>query len=122
LLDVGFDWQDGPLSAMRRDHRQEHYFLRVLTQLSRLGDWSADDRRQFSSVASEFTQFLRNHMHFENQYVFAPARQRLSATTLSSLAAALSRFDTDNGSSPEEARERLQQILAKYEADARASA
>jgi uncharacterized alpha-E superfamily protein/hemerythrin-like domain-containing protein len=120
LLDAGFDWQDGPLSAMRRDHRQEHYFLRVLTHLSRLSDWSADDRRQFSSVASEFTQFLRNHMHFENQHVFAPARQRLSPTTLASLAAALSRFDT--GSSPEEARERLQHILAKYEADVSASA
>ncbi len=34
LLEVGFDWHDGPLSAMRRDHRHEHYFLRVLTHLS----------------------------------------------------------------------------------------
>jgi hemerythrin-like domain-containing protein len=122
LLDAGFDWQDGPLSAMRRDHRQEHYFLRVLTQLSRLHDWSAEDGRQFSSVASEFTQFLRNHMHFENHHVFAPARERLSATALASLAAELSRFNTDNGSSPEAARERLQEIFSRYEADVSASA
>jgi hemerythrin-like domain-containing protein len=90
--------------------------------LSRLGQWSSEDQRQFASVAAEFTHFLRNHMRFEQQQVFEPARERLSAPTLASLAAALARFDADNGSTPEAAQQRLDDLLLRYESDVSATA
>jgi hemerythrin-like domain-containing protein len=114
LLREGFSWQDGPLAAVRRDHRQEHYFLRVLTHLCRQHtEWSSEDRRQFASVAREFTQFLRAHMRFEQREVFEPASRRLSSEAKASLRLAFGRFEVAAGS-VSAARQRLNAVLEKY--------
>lgn len=79
---------------MRRDHRQEHYFLRVMGHLSsQRGGWSEEQRRQFVSVAAEFTQFLRAHMRLESREVFEPAAKKLSLQVKSDLMQEMARFD-----------------------------
>ena len=52
LIEHGFDWYDGPVAAMRREHRHEHMFLSVLGQLARQrSPSSAEDRRRFATDA-----------------------------------------------------------------------
>ena len=115
LLEAGFAWDDGPLATMRRDHRQEHYFLRVLTHLGdQTSDWSEEDRRRFTSVTQEFTGFLRAHMRLEQHEVFEPASQRLSAEHQRALGEALVHFDADTGSSVGAAERRVAYLLEKY--------
>jgi hemerythrin-like domain-containing protein len=94
LIANGFDWFEGPLATVRREHRQEHYFYRVLGQLALQPDaWSSEDVRRFVSVARELTRFLRAHMQREEEQLFSVARQRLSAETKAALLAAFDRFD-----------------------------
>jgi uncharacterized alpha-E superfamily protein/hemerythrin-like domain-containing protein len=115
LLRAGFDWQDGPLATMRRDHRQEHYFLRVLTQLSvQRGDWSEEARRQFISLGREFTQFLRAHMRLEQREVFAPSEAKLSPEVKANLTQELRLFDAVNSGGVRTALDRLDCLLTKY--------
>jgi hemerythrin-like domain-containing protein len=98
LVRCGFDWHDGALAAVRRDHRQEHYFLRVLLHLARQTEpWSPDERRHFASVAREFTQFLRDHMRREQSELFAPAAERLTAEDKATLLAEFVAFDAQLG-------------------------
>jgi uncharacterized alpha-E superfamily protein/hemerythrin-like domain-containing protein len=116
LLNAGFDWSDGPLATMRRDHRQEHYFLRVLTHLSgQRGAWSDEDCRQFIDVAQEFTQFLRAHMRVEHREIFAPAAGKLSTQMKASLLRDLARFDAQTRGDVRVALERLDGLFAKYD-------
>jgi uncharacterized alpha-E superfamily protein/hemerythrin-like domain-containing protein len=123
LLDAGFDWQEGPLAVMRRDHRQEHYFLRVLAHLSgQHGSWSNEDRRRFISVATELTQFLRAHMRLENREVFAPAAQMLSVQVKASLMEELTQFDAQTGGDVQKSLRRLDGWFHKYGIGLRASA
>lgn len=123
LLGEGFAWYDGPLSAMRRDHRHEHYFLRVLTHLGRQEDaWSSEDRRQFVSVVREFSQFLREHMRREQQDVFEPADERLSAAAKAAVAAEFERLDATLPGGVEASSARLATLRRKYRMPLRASA
>jgi hemerythrin-like domain-containing protein len=115
LLVLGFDWNEGPLAAIRRDHRQEHYFLRVMTHLAcQLDEWSDEDRRHFSGTAREFTSFLRNHMRTEQRDVFEPASRRLSSESKAALSQALAQFDVEAGVDLGTARGRVDGLLAKY--------
>ena len=112
LLGLGFDWHDGPLAAVRRDHRQEHYFLRVLNHLARqLDAWSGEDRRQFVGISREFTEFLRGHMRREQGEIFAPASLRLTPGERERLVAAFTAFDRSAGGGMEAARARLDAAL-----------
>lgn len=123
LLDSGFDWQDGPLAAMRRDHRQEHYFLRVLGHLSsQRGAWSEEDRRQFVSVATEFSQFLRAHMRLESRDVFEPAAKKLSLQVKADLMQDMTRFDAQSVVDLQQSLSRLDGLFQKYGVVLRASA
>jgi uncharacterized alpha-E superfamily protein/hemerythrin-like domain-containing protein len=75
LVAHGFDWYDGPLASMRREHRQERYLMRALGGLSsQRAPWSAEDRRHFASIAREYVNFLREHMRREERELFARAR------------------------------------------------
>jgi hemerythrin-like domain-containing protein len=115
LLSAGFDWYDGPLAEMRRDHRQEHYFLRVLTQLcGQRSAWSDEDQRRFVDVATEFTQFLRGHMRLEHREVFEPASHKLSLQAKADLMQALAQFDAATRGDVHAALERLDSLLQKY--------
>jgi uncharacterized alpha-E superfamily protein/hemerythrin-like domain-containing protein len=115
LLGAGFDWHDGPLAAMRRDHKQEHYFLRVLTHLcARGGPWSEEDLRHFAGVSAEFTQFLRAHMRLESRDVFEPASARLSDPVKATLMHDLACFDAHGAAGVGTALERLDGLLHEY--------
>jgi hemerythrin-like domain-containing protein len=115
LLAAGFDWQEGPLASMRRDHRQEHYFLRVLTHLcGQRNGWSSEDSRHFVNVGMEFTQFLRAHMRLETREVFEPAAARLSCQVKASLLEELSQFDAQSAGSMRTALARLEGLLETY--------
>jgi hemerythrin-like domain-containing protein len=96
LIAHGFDWYRGALAAVRREHRQEHYFMRVLGQLARQNaPWSSEDGRHFASVAREFTSFQRGHMRRERDDLFDLARRILPADTQRALVAAFDRFDRE---------------------------
>jgi uncharacterized alpha-E superfamily protein/hemerythrin-like domain-containing protein len=115
LAGEGFAWNDGPLAKMRADHRQEHYFLRVLANLTmQRTPWSDDDQRRFAGVAGEFTQFLRAHMRLEQREVFEPGARLLSADAKRRLLSDLSRFDAAAASGVRTAAQRLDGLFAKY--------
>jgi uncharacterized alpha-E superfamily protein/hemerythrin-like domain-containing protein len=115
LLENGFDWHDGPLAAIRRDHRQEHYFIRVLDHLSAQSTpWSEEDKRHFASVGAEFSGFLRAHMRLEQCQVFEPGARRLSASAKTALLAEFARFDAQSAGGLETAAARLDSLLVEY--------
>jgi uncharacterized alpha-E superfamily protein/hemerythrin-like domain-containing protein len=123
LLREGFAWNEGPLATMRRDHRQEHYFLRVLAHLStQRTSWSHEDQRRFVGVADEFTKFLRAHMRLEQREVFEPGARLLSPEAKATLLRDFSRFDADAASGVRIAARRLDGLLVKYRVVMHASA
>ena len=117
LIANGFDWYQGPLASVRRDHRQEHYFIRVLGQLAHQPEsWSSEDLRRFVSVAREFTAFLRGHMGREQHDLFGLARQMLPAAEQEAMLAAFARFDSEPERVPALANleQQRRQLLDKY--------
>ena len=123
LVREGFSWHDGPLASMRNDHRQEHYFLRVLTHLcGQEAAWSAEDRRHFLGVTQEFAPFLRAHMRLEQREVFEPGARLLGSEVKAALARELCRFDAQNAGGVRAAAQRLDGLLVKYGVAFRASA
>jgi uncharacterized alpha-E superfamily protein/hemerythrin-like domain-containing protein len=111
----GFDWYEGPLAAMRRDHRREHYFIRSLTQLaSQRGAWTREDAGSFVSVASEFSHFLRTHMDHEQHEVFEPAARNLPAELQAGLWLAFEEFDAKQCLVLERSWPPLERLIEKY--------
>jgi hemerythrin-like domain-containing protein len=116
LIHAGFDWFEGPLARMRRDHRQERYLVRVLCDLvDQDRPWSMEDRRHLLGVGREFLAFMRTHIAFENEQILAPARARLSSEAKASLGAELRRFDDQHSQSTDyvAVRKHLEPLLAK---------
>jgi len=94
LIAHGFDCYDGPLAVMRREHRQEHYFLHTLGQLATQPEaWSAEAERGFVKIAREFCTFMRAHMDHERRDLFEQASRTLSTDAKSRLLAAFQDFD-----------------------------
>jgi len=115
LIANGFDWYDGPLAQMRRDHRQERYMVRVLSDLvEQDGEWSKEDRRHLVGVGREFVAFMRAHMKLENEQILAPARTRLPSEAKARLLSEFERFDAEHASSTNyaQALERMESLLA----------
>ena len=100
---------------MRREHRHEHFFLRVLHQLAcQQRPWSAEDRRRFATDAREFTQFLRSHMDHERRDLFEQAARSLPAQTKRLLAQAFVDFDAKQQVAMAAAHGRVERLLLKY--------
>jgi uncharacterized alpha-E superfamily protein/hemerythrin-like domain-containing protein len=96
LVAQGFDWYDGPLASMRREHRQERYLVRALGGLSaQRSPWSAEDRRHFASLAREYVNFLRQHMQHEEQDLFARARAALPPSVKAELSVRFEQLDAE---------------------------
>jgi hemerythrin-like domain-containing protein len=116
LVHAGFDWYEGPLARLRRDHRQERYLARVLYELvDQDRPWSMEDRRHLVGVGRELVAFMRTHIAFENEQILAPSRARLSSETKARLGAELDRFDDDHSLSTDyvAVRERMEPLLTK---------
>lgn len=115
LASHGFDWYDGPLANMRREHRQEHYFIQVLTQLaSQREDWSKDDARSFVGAAREFCHFLHAHMGHEEHDLFAQAARVLPANVQATLCRSFEELDARQGPLAAESRLALSALIEKY--------
>jgi len=111
----GFDWYEGPVAVMRREHRHEHRFIRVLTELaSQPFDWSAEDRRRFATDAEELARFLRSHMSHEQSAVFSPASDLLPPAVQAQLARAFAEFDALKAAELEVSRRGLAALRLKY--------
>jgi uncharacterized alpha-E superfamily protein len=120
LASHGFDWYDGPLANMRREHRQEHYFIRVLTQLATQSDaWSKDDARSFVAVAREFGRFLYSHMGHEQHDLFAQAARTLPSSVQAELCRAFEELDARQGPLAAESAAALAALVEKYPRNAR---
>jgi hemerythrin-like domain-containing protein len=115
LVARGFDWYDSALSNMRREHRQEHYFIRVLSQLaSRREPWSREDARSFSSVAGEYCHFLHSHMDHERRALFEQASRALPAQVEAQLCQAFEDLDARQGPQAIGSRSALVALVEKY--------
>jgi hemerythrin-like domain-containing protein len=115
LIQHGFDWYDGPLARLRRDHRQERYLVRVLSDLSNLtAAWSREDTRCLLGVGREFISFIQAHMNLEHAEIFAPARARLPPEVQTFLLTEFERFDAQHAASTDyvAACRRLDALLA----------
>src|SRR6185436_5783291 len=94
LIEHGFDWYEGPVAAMRREHRHEHMFLSVLGQLARQRSvWSPEDGRRFATDARALGHFLRSHMDHERCELFDQAARSLPEQVKKTLARAFIDFD-----------------------------
>jgi len=90
----GFDWSDGPLAEIRREHRQERYLIDVLCQAATRSEaWNRDERRRIVANALALGDFQREHLCKENDQLFPAVTQRSSSSELSRLALDLFRFD-----------------------------
>jgi uncharacterized alpha-E superfamily protein/hemerythrin-like domain-containing protein len=121
LVAHGFDWYDGPLAFMRRQHRQERYLFRCLEDLSSQREqWSSEARRSFASMAREYASFMREHMRREETDLFELARSSLPAEAKAALRTSFQQFDAElkRTTSPTQVREELQRLLHKYGAPA----
>jgi uncharacterized alpha-E superfamily protein/hemerythrin-like domain-containing protein len=115
LTAVGFDYFEGPLAAMREDHRREHYFIRILRELAAQGSaWTRADRLRFANVTQELVRFLRSHMEHEQRQLFNAADERLSEGTKATLLSAFVRFDAARQRSFAPARAALDELLPLY--------
>lgn len=111
----GFDWYDGPLANMRREHRQEHYFIQVLTQLGSQRDaWSREDARSFVAVSRELCHFLHSHMGHEEHDLFARAARTLPADVQLGLCQAFEQLDARQGHLAAESRAAIGALVDKY--------
>jgi uncharacterized alpha-E superfamily protein/hemerythrin-like domain-containing protein len=116
LVGHGFDWYDGPLSRMRREHRQEHYFIRVLSQLiTQSSDWSREDARSFHSVATELCHFLHSHMDHEQHELFGQADRILPQRVKDDLQRAFHELDARQSRQAAAARAAASALVRKYE-------
>ncbi|HEX2672784.1 MAG TPA: alpha-E domain-containing protein [Polyangiaceae bacterium] len=115
LIEHGFDWYDGPVAAMRREHRHEHMFLSVLGQLGRQHSaWSAEDGRRFATDARALGHFLRSHMDHERRELFDLAARSLPDQVKQTLARAFVDFDARQEKDLAPARARMSALVRKY--------
>ena len=104
----GFDWSDGILAELRREHGHLRHLMDVLYQaaakdaaLDESGTGlagarrapSLEDRRQVADAALAFVELKRLHIAKEETVLFPAVRQRLGAHTLERLGAELAQFD-----------------------------
>jgi len=116
LIEHGFDWNDGPVAAMRREHRHEHMYLSVLGQLARQrSPWSREDSRRFATDARALSQFLRSHMDHERRDLFDQAARTLPEQTKKALARAFLDFDLRQKNDFAPARARIALLIGKYQ-------
>lgn len=114
LVAAGFDWYDGPLAAMRREHRQEHYFVRALSQLaSETAAWSHPSTLTFVELSREFCRFMRHHMDHEQHDLFEQAARTLSVEAKDRMLAAFVSFDRQRRELPS-AGVSVEALLLKY--------
>lgn len=104
----GFDWSDGLLEELRREHGHLRHLLDVLYQAAAKAapvdesgaglvgarrTPSLDDRRQIADTALAFVELKRLHIVKEESVLFPAVRQRLGARALERLGAELAQFD-----------------------------
>jgi len=117
LVEHGFDWYDGPLAAMRREHRHEHTYLSVLGHLARQrSPWSLEDGRRFATDARALSLFLRSHMDHERRDLFDQAARALPEQVKSALARAFIAFDARLQRELAPVRDRMLGLISKYQA------
>ncbi len=117
LIEHGFDWNEGPVAAMRREHRHEHMYLSVLGQLARQrSPWSLEDGRRFATDARALGHFLRSHMDHERRDLFDQAARSLPEQTKKALAQAFIDFDARQQKDFAPARDKMAALIRKYQA------
>ena len=117
LVEHGFDWYEGPLAAMRGEHRHEHTFLSVLGHLARQrSPWSLEDGRRFATDARALSLFLRSHMDHERRNLFEQAARALPEQVKTALTQAFDDFDSRQRQELSPTRDRMQALIRKYQA------
>lgn len=104
----GFDWSDGLLEELRREHGHLRHLIDVLYQAgakhasvdeSAAGlvgarrATSLEDRRQIADTALAFVELKRLHEAKEESVLYPAVRQRLGARALERLGRELDQFD-----------------------------
>jgi hemerythrin-like domain-containing protein len=104
----GFEWSDGLLEELRREHGHLRHLMEVLYQAaakdapldeSGVGALTArrtpslEDRRQIADTALALVELKRLHVAKEETVLFPAVRERLGARALERLGAELGQFD-----------------------------
>lgn len=119
LVQHGFDWDNGTLPEVRREHRQERYLTGVLQHAStQLHDWSEEDERHIAATGRAIVEFQREHLIKENTELFPAVLARLSDAELAELKTQLDDFDKESRTEKQGAalEELIASLLESYPA------
>jgi len=115
LVEHGFDWFEGPVAMMRREHRHEHLYLSVLGHLThQTSPWSTEDAHRFATDARALCDFLRSHMDHERHDLFDQAARILPEPIKTTLARAFRDFDARQEQALSPVRARMAALVDKY--------
>ena len=93
LNEHGFDWSDGPIDEIRKEHDHERYLMRAMRQAAlQTGDWSKAERKRIVEVSRTFVEFMRNHVDKEEK-ILLPKLRELPEAACEKLEKRLTRFD-----------------------------
>lgn len=94
LVKAGFDWDDGLVAEIRREHNQERYLMRSLRHAALQKDtWSREDERHMVSIARTFIDFERAHVQKENETLLPALRSGVAPEVASEVGHRLEHFD-----------------------------
>ncbi|MEZ4223687.1 MAG: hemerythrin domain-containing protein [Polyangiaceae bacterium] len=95
LTRAGVDWSSGALAEIRAEHNQERYLVRSLRHATlQHAEWTAEERKHFASIATEFVELQRKHLARENAEMIPLARQKLSADRVEAVRREFSNIDS----------------------------
>ena len=116
LARSGVEWQHGALAQSRREHRQQRYLVRVLSQLAKQEDaYGPEALRRVASQARAFSTHMRAHLNMEDDRLF-PLMDGLSPEQREQLENALDAFDDSplSADALSHARESVAALVARY--------
>ncbi len=116
LVTCGFGWDSGPVARVRKDHDQENYLSRVLSQAAaQSATWTAQDRRQALDVIRNFIEFELEHMDREESVLYKAAAERLSAEIISDMDRRFSELEARTFATDtyEEVRRRAEELFER---------
>jgi hemerythrin-like domain-containing protein len=120
LVRHGFDWSQGTLADICRQHEHERYLNEVLQHLSSRGPlWFMDHQRDVLDAALALVAFQRQHIQKETTQLFPEVLARLTSSELDELGRQLADFDSNARSKPAYAEldELSRRLIARYRDD-----
>lgn len=120
LVRHGFDWDNGPLAEIRRQHEHERYLSDVLQHAAAKGPgWLEEHRQHVIDASRALVDFQRKHIEMETTQLFPAVLARLNPSELDALGRQLADFDSIARATLDcaELEQLSQRLVARYGAD-----